>query len=331
MKNGLFLGLDTSCYTSSAVLVNEAGQIVGQAKRLLTVKSGRRGLSQSEMVFQHVRNLPEVFAEAQKQAGSGTLKAVGASVQPRRLSDSYMPVFLVSKGFGQVLAEANHIPFYDLSHQENHIWAGLHTASGPKAKSFLAVHMSGGTTELLKVDREDSHLAIQLLGGTSDISAGQLIDRTGVKLGLPFPAGPALEELAANMKESALKLMLPISLRQGKVSFAGPETQVQRWLSQGHLSAEIALAVQKGVARAIGKLIEFGREQSGLNHVLLVGGVASNQFIGQYLQNRFEKQGCLIYKATLHYSSDHALGCAVRAWQGEQEKKSQPIFSEHKL
>lgn len=317
MTNSLYLGIDTSCYTTSAVLVNETGQIVGQAKRLLTVKSGRRGLSQSEMVFQHVRNLPEVFAEAKKQAGSGTLKAVGASVQPRRVSDSYMPVFLVSRGFGQVLAEANQIPFYDLSHQENHIWAGIHTAGGPKAKSFLAVHLSGGTTELLQVKREGSLLAIQLLGGTSDISAGQLIDRTGVKLGLPFPAGPALEELAAKMNESDLKLMLPISLRQGKVSFAGPETQVQRWLSQGHVPGEIALAVQKGVARAVGKLIEFGYEQTGLKQVLLVGGVASNQYISCYLENRFAKIGCHIYKAARTYSSDHALGCAVRAWLGE--------------
>ena len=122
-KNEVYLGIDTSCYTTSVALIGREGGLVGEARRILQVKPGCRGLQQSEMVFQHTRNLPILLEEVLKKP----LKVIGigVSARPRPLEDSYMPAFLVGLGLARSLAAVNEIPLWQISHQENHLEAGL--------------------------------------------------------------------------------------------------------------------------------------------------------------------------------------------------------------
>lgn len=88
------VGIDTSCYTTSVALLDDAGRLVADVRRPLAVKEGGRGLAQSEMVYQHTRNLPEVFeAAVGKVSGPLEIMAVGAAAQPRPLPESFMPAF----------------------------------------------------------------------------------------------------------------------------------------------------------------------------------------------------------------------------------------------
>jgi len=185
------LGFDTSCYTTSAAAVSEQGEVVAFSRMLLPVEEGQRGLRQSEAVFAHVRQMPLVTDGMREALRAHEIVAVCASAKPRDEEDSYMPVFTVGLGHARVLANALDVPLYETSHQQGHIAAGLLGNAMPDAP-FVALHLSGGTTELLKCENG----SLKLMGGCADLHAGQMIDRVGVALGLGFPAGPALEKLA---------------------------------------------------------------------------------------------------------------------------------------
>lgn len=307
------LGIDTSCYTTSVAILDERGQLISDCRRILKVKAGGRGLQQSEMVFQHTRNLPELFAEAVLPLGKPEFSAIGVSAFPRPVPDSYMPAFLVGEGYATVLSVSQSVPLYRISHQENHIFAGLWSAQGPLAKDFLAVHLSGGTTEIVRVARAGSpatqRLNIEMVGNSLDIHAGQLIDRIGVLLGLAFPAGPSLEKLADSAQAEAIPI--PFTLRNAQVSFAGPETFVRKLVAQGAAAAPVAAGVQLCIARAVTAMIHYAIDHTGLTEVLLVGGVTANKFIRNYLSGHLANTR-LYFPATA-YSPDNAAGAAYYA------------------
>ena len=168
------LGFDTSCYTTSAAAVDEHGTVVAAERMLLPVREGQRGLRQSEAVFAHVRQMPQVMEALSRRLAGVQVVAVCASARPRDGEDSYMPVFTVGLGHASVLASTLGVPLYETSHQQGHIAAGLIGNAAPKGP-FVALHLSGGTTELL--DCREGRL--ELLGGSEDLHAGQLVDRVG--------------------------------------------------------------------------------------------------------------------------------------------------------
>ena len=191
------VGFDTSNYTSSVAWFD--GLSGANASRLLPVKAGELGLRQSEALFSHIKRLPELSDGLFAHLDPAQLAAVGVSTRPRAVEGSYMPCFLAGESQARVLASALHLPLYEFSHQQGHIAAVLWSAGRLDllGSEFLAWHLSGGTTELLLVrSTAAGEIDCEKIGGTTDISAGQLIDRTGQLLGLDFPAGKALDALA---------------------------------------------------------------------------------------------------------------------------------------
>ena len=202
---GLYLGLDTSNYTTSAAAFDAGAGVIWQVKRPLPVKEGELGLRQSDAVFFHTRQLPEVLERLREDLGGRPLllDGVAASDRPRQAEGSYMPCFLAGTSQGQVLAETLQVPFYAFSHQQGHIAAACWSAGRLELldEPTLAWHLSGGTTELLLVVPEEGNVRAARIGGTTDLAAGQLIDRTGKLLHLDFPAGKALDKLANETEE----------------------------------------------------------------------------------------------------------------------------------
>lgn len=287
-------------------------QLAADVRRLLKVAQGKRGLSQSEMVFQHTRNLPQLIEEAISVCGSyPNLTAVGVSGFPRPLPDSYMPAFLVGDGYARSLAAVNGLKLHRISHQEGHIFAGMWSANGPVAEKFLALHVSGGTTELVKVERNIDNFAIELLGGSLDLHAGQFIDRVGVALQLPFPAGPHLEEVA--LKSESNSIAIPSSVQGLNVSFSGPETHTMRLLKQGANIYSVAAGVQYCIADSLAQLIKNAMNTTGISHVLMVGGVSSNNFIRNYISDSVSAMGANIFYPDKKYCTDNAVGTAFFA------------------
>lgn len=311
----LMLGIDTSNYRTSLCLTTEDGQIVGEAKRLLRVKEGERGLQQSEAVFQHVMNLPEL--SDQLSLTHQRLVGICVSEKPRPVDQSYMPVFKVGEGLAKCLSVFLKVPYYLTTHQEGHIAAGEYTVEKPiRGNRFLAVHLSGGTSEILDCVRTDSGYSITKIGGTTDLHAGQLIDRVGVALGLPFPAGPYLEELAKQGGESDFRI--PSSVNGLRFSWSGPETALLKAIRQQQIPpSAIARATEQCIANTLEKALRNAVAEGYSKEILIVGGVAANRYIRERLVKRLEHPavGASLSFCDPAYSGDNAYGVAMLGWK----------------
>lgn len=303
------LGLDTSNYTTSAAVFDgEEGRNQG---RLLEVRPGELGLRQSDALFQHVKHLPEVVEALLGEEGLGIVQAVGASTRPRAVEGSYMPCFLAGASQGQVLSQVLGVPFYAFSHQQGHLAAAAWSAGRLDLldRPFLAWHLSGGTTELLRVEPEEDGVAVraEILGGTSDISAGQLIDRTGVLLGLPFPAGKGVEKLS---RQAQKREYYKVKVNGLTFSLSGMENKVRQMVQRGEEPAEIAWFAQETVCRVVQARTKAAMEQYPGLPVLCSGGVASNGRLKELL-----RQNCGALFAQPQFSTDNAMGTAILTWR----------------
>lgn len=337
----VYLGLDTSCYTTSCALVNEKGELIGQARKLLEVKAGARGLQQSQMVFQHTRALPELI----KQLPSGVqLAGIGVSAFPRREKDSYMPAFLVGRGMAHSLCHLDNIPVYEFSHQENHILAALRVLQYIPQEPFYALHVSGGTTELLYCEpAKDTFFTAELITGALDLHGGQFVDRVGVALNLPFPAGPHMERVAKSLCPNPEDLktvinrlvavsdaensgdnkfrILPVSVKNGAISFGGPCSETMRRIDRAKNSgqfneeytAKTALNVFHCMSRSLQKMLTYHRQQRAADTLIAVGGVMANSFLRQSLLDFGRSHKVKVLFAPPEYSSDNATGVAYGA------------------
>lgn len=293
-----FLGIDTSNYTTSAAVADESGTIIVNLKLPLTIRSGDRGLRQSDALFQHTVNIPELVGKLRGYS----YVAVGYSGTPRDEEGSYMPCFLAGTAAAHSAAAAAGAELYKFSHQTGHVRAALYSAGTEEliGREFIAFHVSGGTTELLKCSEG---LTIEKIGETEDLNAGQLIDRAGVMLGLDFPCGPALERLAAD----AVPAEKPrICVRGLYCNLSGAENKVRSFIDEGKNRSEIASYVIEFIKLTLETMTDNVLAQYPDRNLLFAGGVMSNKRINKYFS---EKYGA--YFAEPQFSSDNAAGIAL--------------------
>ena len=269
------------------------------------MRPGELGLRQSDALFQHVKRLPLLLEEL-LGGRQGGVQAVGASTCPRAVEGSYMPCFLAGEGQGRGIAAALGVPFYSHSHQQGHLAAAAWSAGRPELLDapFLAWHLSGGTTELLLVKPKDYTVEAEIIGGTSDLSAGQFIDRTGLLLGLQFPAGKALDELS---RQDGSAVAFSIRLDGLTFSLSGMENQVKALAEQGESPANIARFAIATVVGVVCRVTAEAQKRYPSLPVLCSGGVASNS------QLRAALTGAVF--AQPQYSTDNAMGTAILTWR----------------
>ena len=299
------LGLDTSNYTTSAAWFDGAqGHNEG---RLLEVQPGRLGLRQSEALFQHVKRLPEIVKGLEQRE----IQAVGASTRPREVEGSYMPCFLAGASFGESMAHVLNVPFYAFSHQQGHLAAAAWSAGRLDLleQPFLAWHLSGGTTELLKVEPEGCSVRAEIIGGASDLSAGQLIDRAGVLLGLAFPAGKALDELAQTEIHSDC---YAVKLKNLTFSLSGIENQIKELAARQKPPAYIASFTLNTIAQVVRRATQEAQARLPGLPVLCSGGVASNRRLRSVLTQAVFAQP--------QFSTDNAMGVAILTHRARKEE-----------
>ena len=308
-----FLGIDTSNYTTSAAIYVPGASQITQQKQLLPVKKGLLGLKQSDAVFGHVKQLPQVLGSllADKAA---TLTAVGVSVSPRDAEGSYMPCFLVGKTVAEAIGLVNGIPVHPFSHQTGHVAAALYGCGLLEllAKNFIAFHVSGGTTEMLLVEPDEERIInITQIGGTLDLNAGQAVDRVGRMLGLPFPAGRALDRLARQSGNTYLdKAATRPTIRGLNCSLSGVENKCMKLLEHGLAKEDIARFCIDYIARALEAMTKLAVERYGSLPIVYAGGVMSNTLIRSHMEAVY---GGMAHFASPEYSSDNAAGVALLA------------------
>lgn len=299
-----YLGFDTSNYTTSIAYYD--GKDGHNCSKLLPVKEGELGLRQSDTVFHHTKSLPELSGRLFSDIDIRSIAAVGVSTRPRAVEGSYMPCFMVGYSHAKMLSEALHVPLVECSHQQGHIAAALWSAGRMDLLSqpHLAWHLSGGTTELLLVEPDDKNVTCTKIGGTTDISAGQLIDRTGQLLGLPFPSGKHLDALSS---ESSTNDFFRVKCAQSQFSLSGVQNKVTLYFEKTNNREDTAAYALRSVCAAVYKATCDAREAYPGLSVIFSGGVASNSMLRRVLAplNPIFAQP--------QYSTDNALGVAILA------------------
>lgn len=302
----LTLGIDTSNYaTSLAVFDTNAGEVVCDCKKFLPVKPGQLGLRQSDALFHHTAALPQLFLELSKQADLSAVEAVGVSARPRPVEGSYMPCFLAGLNAATSFALAGKLPLLETTHQQGHIAAALY-ATGDHSLFFrpvLVFHVSGGTTDLLLCQGAES---LTLLGTSSDLYAGQAVDRLGVKLGFPFPAGAYVSEQAELCQET---IRPKASVRGMECSLSGLENQCTKLLVEGKKAPYVCRYCLLCVAETLVRMASAALQNHPSLPVIFAGGVMSSGLIRAYVTERLPDARFVPGK----FASDNAIGIAVLA------------------
>lgn len=301
------LGIDTSNYTTSVALYNDKDNSVVNLKQLLPVKSGEKGIRQSDAVFHHTVQLPQLIKKVFDDRDI-KIKSVGVSTKPCNIDNSYMPCFLTGMSVATGISSALNIPMHEFSHQDGHITAALYSSNKLDliGKKFIAFHVSGGTSQALLVEPDGKYFKTTLISDSLDLKAGQAVDRVGVMLGLDFPCGPELEKLA--LQSSAEYKKIKVFHRDGFFSLSGVENKCKKMLDDGEKPEDIALFCLNYIYSALEDCVFEITQNFGELPIIFSGGVMSNTIIKNKLKEKFTA-----YFAEPQYSSDNACGVAILA------------------
>ena len=346
--NQYILGIDTSNYKTSIAILDQ-NNIICDVRRFLDVKQGERGLRQSDALFQHVKNLPELMREASSEFIDiedrqvyDSIDAIAYSSKPRPAEGSYMPCFLAGESLARSMAAALDVPVIGFSHQEGHIQAIKSYTEMASMDEFLACHFSGGTCEVLHIRNRDydpyslirgrgfqwihgegAFYDVGIIGGSKDISFGQVLDRAGVAMGFAFPAGQEMDEIAVKTKKNT-DMLTPIKVVDGQINLSGIDTQIKNKLSRLSITKSIVNVDEQvrnelireifvRISDCLVELLLQASRRSGLKDIIMSGGVSSSRFIRSYVSDKLEEEDIIVYfdENENDLATDNAVGTAL--------------------
>ena len=307
----IVLGLESSCDDSAAALVTSDRCILAQA--VVGQNSAHEpygGVVPEIAARAHVEILPglieQVLAEAEMSIHD--VDAVAATAGPG-LIGGVMVALLAGKG----LALAAGKPLIAVNHLEGHALSPR-LADPDLAFPYLLLLVSGGHCQLLEVRGVGDYAR---LATTIDDAAGEAFDKAAKLLGLPYPGGPAIEELARTGDPSAVPLPRPlVGSGEPHFSFAGLKSAVQRAVASGDFaSANIAASFQKAVVDCLVDRTRLALEKSDAPTLVVAGGVAANQAIRSALADLAQANGRKFSVPPQWLCTDNA---AMIAWAGAE-------------
>lgn len=313
--SGVFLGIDTSNYRTSLAAADSEGNVLSEVSLLLDVPQGKRGLRQSEAFFMHSNRLPPLLRKIFEETDPKDTEAIGVSERPRRVEGSYMPCFLAGVNLAEELSSALGIPAYRFSHQEGHAAAVMPLKD---ESSSVFMHLSGGTTEFLLCRPDEHGYEMTLIGGTKDISTGMLLDRIGTAMGLPFPSGSYLDDIAWERLESCgfdtgrfrkPGVMPKLKLKDGYFNLSGAETKLLRYIeSEEDDFSDVITEVFISLAGLLTEAADSLSGQTGTDTVWMAGGVSSSRTVRKLISLNNTRAD--IRFGDREHSGDNAVGTA---------------------
>lgn len=304
----LILGIDTSNYTTSAALYDTESKKLVCEKMLLPVKRGERGIRQSDAVFHHTKQLPEVMKRLISNI-TQPIDLVCASVSPTEQKDSYMPCFLVGSNTAECISYAANCEYIKTTHQSGHIFAAVYSAKRfdliLDRQPFLAFHVSGGTTDCVYVNfDQNGEIEMLLVANSKDLKAGQAVDRVGVMLGLDFPCGKELEKLAEKGRKD---FRINLKLIDSDCSLSGVENKCKEMYSKGDSKENTASFCIEYIYTALRLMTKHQINRLGEIPIIFAGGVMSNKIIAEKIKSEFKN----VFFAEPDFSCDNAYGVCL--------------------
>lgn len=307
------LGIDTSAYTTSCALVDYEGNILYNLKKNLEVPEGQKGLRQETAVFMHLNNLPDLINSI--NIDFSEIGIISVSAFPRSVENSYMPVFVVGKNFAKTLSKSIGAKYIEYSHQENHISAALidtYKIYNYCKNNILAIHISGGTSEFLISNKISHGFNANIVGGSMDITFGQLIDRIGVYYNFKFPCGQSMQEFLENSNYNLdnIKMIMPKVSGNEFINLSGVENYYKKLIDEKkHDEETIIYSLFNYVGKCIVNIINNISDNYKFERIIISGGVSANKYIRSYISNACSTYDIIFPKNEL--SADNSVGNAM--------------------
>jgi N6-L-threonylcarbamoyladenine synthase len=307
----LCLGLETSCDETAAAVV-EDGRVVRSDVVSTQIDIHRRfgGVVPELASRNHLVQVMPVIDEALRRAGVGLdeLDVIGVTSGP-----GLQGALLVGLQVAKSLSLATGVPFVGVNHLEGHLLAIRLAADAPEPP-FLGLVVSGGHTTLYDVPAFGTY---RRLATTRDDAAGEAYDKVAKLLGLPYPGGLPIDQLAQHGNPEAIDF--PRALKQHDVldwSFSGLKTAVLNWVRlhgvpEGQALADLCASFQEAVADALTKKLMLGARQAGAKQLVLCGGVAANSRLRALAQTRATGAGLTLYLPPARLCTDNGAMIAV--------------------
>lgn len=324
----LVLGIESSCDDTACAVVDGAGRVLASVVSRQLVHQPWGGVVPELASREHLANWPVVYQETLGQAGIGVadLDAVAATRGPGLLGS-----LLVGLSIGRALAYARRVPFHAVHHLEGHLVSPFLRLEGDSAESipedFVGLVVSGGHTSLYRTT--DAGATTTTLGETRDDAFGEVFDKVGKRLGLPYPGGPLVDQLAEAGNPS---LRLPVSRCEGyDFSYSGLKSEAIRAIEQIEATAVLAehappLAQPPrpevanlcaafraaAVAQILDRLERLHADQP-IPMLAVSGGAAANRLLRRELERWALGRAVPLRLVAMPYSADNA---AMIAWVG---------------
>jgi N6-L-threonylcarbamoyladenine synthase len=316
----ILLAIETSCDETSAAVVDGARVLSNAVASQIQLHAEYGGVVPELAAREHLRNLMPVVQTALRQAGvaAGQLDAVAATQGPG------LPLaLLVGFKAAQALAFVLQKPFVGVNHHEAHLYSPW-IAGAPPVADFAAFEpnvsliVSGGHTLLVHVESELRH---RVLGSTLDDAAGECFDKTGKLMGLPYPAGPEIDRLAAAGNPLAYDFPRPLlHAANDDFSFSGLKTSVRYFirdhpevLAEPQTICDLCASVQAAIIEVLVAKTLRATRRLGLRCVTASGGVICNRALRQELARACAARGCRLRLAEKSLCTDNAAMIGVLA------------------
>ncbi|MES2280658.1 MAG: tRNA (adenosine(37)-N6)-threonylcarbamoyltransferase complex transferase subunit TsaD [Pseudomonadota bacterium] len=328
----LVLGIESSCDETGVAVVDASGHgvprlLAHQLHSQIDMHQAYGGVVPELASRDHIRRVVPLTRQVMSEAG---LSLADIDVVAYTRGPGLAGALLVGSGVACALAASMGKPVMGVHHLEGHLLSPFLSADPPEFP-FVALLVSGGHTQLMRVDRVGSY---ELLGETIDDAAGEAFDKSAKLMGLPYPGGPHLSKLAMQGDSTAFKLPRPL-LHSGNLdfSFAGLKTAV---LTQAKKlgdelearKADLAASTQAAIVEVLVKKSLAAMKQTGLKRLVVAGGVGANALLRQQLNEECKKRGIRVHYPELHLCTDNgamiALAAGMRLQAGLEVPKKNP-------
>lgn len=302
----LVLGIETSCDDTSVALVLDGREVLSNVfASQVAVHQPFGGVVPELASRSHLEALPGTLDEALRQANRTLADVDGVCVTyGPGLVASLLVGVMAAKGLAAGLGR----PFLGVNHLQAHL-AACFLADPELTPPFLGLIVSGGHTALVRFDDVD---AIRLLGQTRDDAAGEVLDKVGRLMGLPFPAGRYIEESAARGEASRVRLPRAYMGQELAFSFSGLKTAASLAVRDGsHRVEDLCASLETSIIDVLARKSEQALRQTGLPVLCVAGGVAANGPLRARLADVAASCGARLVVPPVVYCTDNGamVGC----------------------
>ena len=312
-KDIYILGIESSCDdTSAAVLKN--GKVLSNIIVDQVIHKNYGGVVPELASRAHLSNIIPVVESAIKKANISLnqLSAISFTLGP-----GLMGSLIVGTEFSKALGLSLKIPVIEVNHMQAHLL--VHFINNGKEKPtfpFLGVNISGGHTQFILVE---DYFKMTILGQSIDDAIGEAFDKCGKKLGLGYPAGPLIDNLAKKGDEKKFKFPLP-KVEGGNISYSGSKTAFINFLDKNQAKNEqfinenindICASIQKNLIDNLMAKVEFLYTNNKLSSIVFGGGVSANSYLKKRLIRYSKNNNLKIFIPELQFSTDNAAMIAI--------------------